>query len=145
MLLRRTRALARCPAQPASSPASAADGHEGGHDGRYEQQRRHPACRIVPGGTQTARPSAPSRLGCRALSSRRLFAMVGIVVKPPQGRIQVGWRVRTADGGRGEVVAERLIEPNGAWYYVVAFDDGRREELPDYALRHLQSDARDGD
>lgn len=69
--------------------------------------------------------------------------MVGALVKPPQGRIQVGWRVRTADGARGEVVAERLIASNGAWYYVVVLDDGRREELPDYALHHLQSDAAD--
>jgi hypothetical protein len=66
--------------------------------------------------------------------------MVTAPVKPPQGRIQVGWRVRALDGGRGEVVAERLIESNGAWCYTVIFDDGRRQELPDYALRRLASD-----
>jgi hypothetical protein len=66
-------------------------------------------------------------------------------MKPPQGRIQVGWRVCTADGGRrGEVVAERFIQPNGAWYYAVVFDGGGREELPDYALRRLASDAAAG-
>jgi hypothetical protein len=63
-------------------------------------------------------------------------------MRPPQGRIQIGWRVRTSDGRRrGEVVAERLIEPNGGWRYAVVFDDGRREELPDYELRRLESDA----
>ncbi len=66
--------------------------------------------------------------------------MVSVLVKPPQGRIQVGWRVRTLDGGRGEVVAERSVESNGAWYYTVVLDDGRRQELPDYALRRLESD-----
>jgi hypothetical protein len=65
--------------------------------------------------------------------------MVGAPVKPPQGRIQVGWRVSTADGRRGEVVGERLVASNGAWYYLVVFDDGRRQELPDYALRRLRS------
>ena len=62
-------------------------------------------------------------------------------MKPPQGRIEVGWRVATTDGRRGEVVAERLVVPNGAWYYLVVFDDGRRQELPDYTLRRLRSDA----
>jgi hypothetical protein len=62
-------------------------------------------------------------------------------VKPPQGRIQIGWRVRTTDGRRGEVVAERIVIPNGAWYYVVVFEDGARQELPDYALWRLHSDA----
>ena len=66
--------------------------------------------------------------------------MVSARMKPPQGRIQIGWRVRTADGHRGEVVAERLVEANGAWYYTVVFDDGRRVEIPDYGLRRLRSD-----
>ena len=61
-------------------------------------------------------------------------------MKPPQGRIKVGWRVRTADGRRGEVLAERLVVSNGAWYYVVVFDDGTRQEIADYALWHLHSD-----
>jgi hypothetical protein len=65
--------------------------------------------------------------------------MVGPRVKPPQGRIEIGWRVSTADGRRGEVVGERLVAPNGGWYYLVVFDDGGRQELPDYALRRLQS------
>jgi hypothetical protein len=65
--------------------------------------------------------------------------MVGPPVKPPQGRIEVGWRVSTADGKRGEVTGERLVAPNGCWYYLVAFDDGSRGELPDYALRRLSS------
>lgn len=70
--------------------------------------------------------------------------MVPALVKPPQGRIQIGWRVRSTDGDRGEVVKERLVATNGAWYYTVVFDDGRRTELPDYALRRLASDADPG-
>jgi hypothetical protein len=70
--------------------------------------------------------------------------MVGARVKPPQGRIEVGWRVSTADGRRGEVTGERLVATNGCWYYLVVFDDGSRQELPDYALRRLHSDLESG-
>jgi hypothetical protein len=59
-------------------------------------------------------------------------------MKPPQGRIEIGWHVQIADGRRGKVVGERLIAPNGAWYYTVACDDGQRAEVPDYELRRLQ-------
>ena len=62
-------------------------------------------------------------------------------MKPPQGRIRIGWRVRDLAGRRGEVVGERIIETNGAWYYAVVFDDGGREELPDYELRRVEPDA----
>jgi hypothetical protein len=61
-------------------------------------------------------------------------------MKPPQGRIEIGWHVQMVDGRRGEVVAERLMPPNGAWYYTVACDDGQRIEVPDYELRCLQPD-----
>jgi hypothetical protein len=66
-------------------------------------------------------------------------------MKPPQGRIQTGWRVHDLSGRRGEVVSERLIETNGAWYYTVVFDDGAREELPDFELTRLRSDAAAGE
>jgi hypothetical protein len=62
-------------------------------------------------------------------------------MKPPQGRIQIGWRVHDLAGRRGEVVGERIIESNGAWYYAVVFDDGGREERPDYELRRVEPDA----
>jgi len=65
--------------------------------------------------------------------------MVAPPVKPPQGRIEIGWRVSTADGKRGEVAGERLVAPNGSWYYLVVFDDGSRQELPDYSLKRLPS------
>jgi hypothetical protein len=49
--------------------------------------------------------------------------------------------VRDLAGRRGKVVGERIIETNGAWYYAVVFDDGGREELPDYELRRVEPDA----
>ena len=67
--------------------------------------------------------------------------MVVPLMKPPQGRIQIGWRVRTIEGREGEVVAERLVQSNGAWYYTITFGDGAREERPDYELRRMSSDA----
>jgi len=70
--------------------------------------------------------------------------MVDLPVKPPQGRIEVGWRVSTADGRRGEVVGEHLVAPNGGWHYLVVFDDGSRRELPDYALKRLHSSLESG-
>ena len=56
-------------------------------------------------------------------------------MKPPAGRIVVGDRVELPGGGRGRVVAERLVAPNGAWYYTVALDGGTTVERPDYELR----------
>ena len=70
--------------------------------------------------------------------------MVAPPVKPPQGRIEIGWRVATADGKRGEVAGERLVPQNGGWYYLVVFDDGSRQELPDYAIRRLHSSVEPG-
>jgi len=37
------------------------------------------------------------------------------------------------------VAGERLVAPNGSWYYLVVFDDGSRQELTDYALKRLPS------
>lgn len=57
-------------------------------------------------------------------------------MKPPAGRIVVGDRVELpGGGGRGRVVAERLVASNGAWYYTVALDGGTTVERPDYELR----------
>ena len=56
-------------------------------------------------------------------------------MKPPAGRIVVGDRVELPGGGRGRVVAERLVASNGAWYYTVALDGGTTVERPDYELR----------
>ena len=70
--------------------------------------------------------------------------MVDTPMKPPQGRIEIGWRVRTTDGRRGKVIAERSVTANGAWFYAVVFDNGSHEELPDYSLHRLRSDAAAG-
>ena len=55
-------------------------------------------------------------------------------MKPPEGRIQLGERVRVPGGRTGQVVAERLIQSNGAWKYVVALDDGSQVEALDFEL-----------
>jgi hypothetical protein len=60
-------------------------------------------------------------------------------VRPPAGRIAVGDRVQVPDGGRGRVVGERLIAPNGAWRYTVALEDGSTVEHFDFELRHVEA------
>jgi hypothetical protein len=58
-------------------------------------------------------------------------------MRPPAGRLQVEERVLTPGGRHGRIVAERLIASNGAWSYMVAFDEGGTAEFLDYELRRL--------
>jgi len=56
-------------------------------------------------------------------------------MNPPAGRIKVGDEVTVAGGTRGTVTAERLIQSNGAWSYVVALAGGGTVEALDYELK----------
>jgi len=56
-------------------------------------------------------------------------------MRPPEGRIRLGDRVRLPDGRSGRVSAERLIQSNGAWKYVVAVDGGTTVEALDFELK----------
>jgi hypothetical protein len=61
-------------------------------------------------------------------------------MRPPAGRIQITDRVEVPGGGRGRVIAERLVAPNGAWLYTIALDDGGTTEWLDYELRRIERD-----
>jgi len=58
-------------------------------------------------------------------------------MRPPEGRIQLGERVRLSGGRTGLVVGERLIQSNGAWKYVVTLDDGSQVEALDFELARV--------
>ena len=58
-------------------------------------------------------------------------------MKPPAGRLRIGDRVEVPQEGRGRVVGERLVAPNGAWFYIVTLDGGATVERPDFELRGL--------
>jgi hypothetical protein len=58
-------------------------------------------------------------------------------MRPPAGRIHIGDRVEVREDGRGRVVGERLVAPNGAWFYTVTLDGGATVERPDFELRRL--------
>jgi hypothetical protein len=60
-------------------------------------------------------------------------------MKPPAGRITLGGRVQAPGGRQGEVASERLIASNGAWKYVVTFDDGGSAEYLDFELKRVES------
>ena len=60
-------------------------------------------------------------------------------MKPPQGRIAVGDRVRVPGGGAGRVVRERPVQSNGAWQYLVELDGGGAVEHLDFELRPLDA------
>ena len=56
-------------------------------------------------------------------------------MNPPAGRIQVGDRVTVPGGRVGRVVAERLMQSNGSWRYVVELEGGGSVEALDYELQ----------
>lgn len=58
---------------------------------------------------------------------------------PPAGRIQLGARVVAPGNRQGDVVGERAIASNGAWAYVVRFDDGSTREHFDFELRQASA------
>jgi hypothetical protein len=58
-------------------------------------------------------------------------------MRPPEGRIHLGEHVRLPDGRTGRVTAERLIQSNGAWKYVVAVEGGPNVEALDFELKRV--------
>jgi hypothetical protein len=60
-------------------------------------------------------------------------------MKPPEGRIRLGDHVRLPDGRTGRVAAERIIQSNGAWKYVVAVDAATTVEVLDFELTRVSA------
>jgi len=56
-------------------------------------------------------------------------------MEPPAGRLQLGDRVLLPGGRQGSIVAETLIQTNGAWCYAVRLDDGSTVRHLDFELR----------